>query len=76
MSVDVIIQHSEPMRPSILLTVASLPVPYFWKNVTVHKMCALILSETFLRSIKRDTIIKLYWFSCKVPLFLSDVNET
>jgi hypothetical protein len=76
MSVPVIIQHSEPMRPSILLIVASLAVPYFWKNVIVHKMFSLILSETFLRSIKGDTTIKVYGFSCKVPLFLSAVNET
>jgi hypothetical protein len=26
--------------------------------------------------VKGDMIIKVYWFSCKVPLFLSDVNET
>jgi hypothetical protein len=86
MSVALIIQHSERMRRIILLPLASLAVPYFStlsykghdfrKNIIVHKMFALILSETFLRSIKGDTIIEVYWFSCKVPIFLSAINET
>jgi hypothetical protein len=86
MSVSLIIQHSESMRLIILFPVASLAVPYFStlsykghgfrKNVIVRKICALILSETFLRSIKGDMIIKVYWFSCKLPTFLSDINET
>jgi len=74
------------MRRIILLPVASLAGPYFStlsykgndfrERVIERKMYVLILSETFLRSIKRDTIIKVYWFSCKVPLFLLDINET
>jgi hypothetical protein len=54
----------------------------FWKKVTEHKMRVLIfstlLSETFLilRRNGQDMTKKLYWGSCKVPLFLSDLNET
>ena len=83
---SVIIQLSEPMHLTVFLPVVSLTVPYFStlsykghdfrKNFIVYKICALILSEIFLRNIKGDKIIKVYWFSCKVPLFLSDVNET
>jgi hypothetical protein len=46
------------------------------KKVTEHKICVLnfstILSETFLTVTKfrRDTIINVHWFSCKLPVIL------
>jgi hypothetical protein len=43
--------------------------------------CGLIFSTTLvyniiLRRIQRYIIINVHWFSCKVPLFLPDCNET
>jgi hypothetical protein len=44
----------------------------------VFWFCVQLLSETFLipRRIQRDIIINVDRSSCKVPLFLSDCNET
>ena len=76
------------MRGVILSSVACLAVHFstlsydFFKKVTEHKMCVLIfcatLSKIFLilRRIQRDIIINVRRSSCKVPLFLSDFNET
>jgi hypothetical protein len=51
------------------------------KKSAEHKTRVAISStafETFLilRSTERDMIKNVYWYSCKVPLFLSDFNET
>jgi len=46
------------------------------KKVTVHKLCVLIfstnLSEIFLilRIIRRDAVVKVHRYSCKVPVIL------
>jgi hypothetical protein len=54
----------------------------FRKKVIEHKMCVLnfstIFPETFLilRIIQRDIVINVHRSSCKVPLLLSDFNET
>jgi hypothetical protein len=90
--VALVIQHAKRMRRVILSSVACLPLPHFStlfhkrhdfrKNVTGQKTCVLIfstnLSETFLivRRIKRDITINVHRSSCKVPLLLSDFNET
>ena len=45
---------------------------------SVFRFCPQILSETFLilRRNKQAMIKNVYWSACKVPLFLSDCNET
>jgi hypothetical protein len=91
-SVALVIQHAKRMRRIILSSVACLTVPYFStlshkrhdfrEKVIEHKMCVLIFSqllfETFLilKRIQRDIIINVHRSSCKVPLLLSDFNET
>jgi len=48
----------------------------FQKPVTEHRMCVLIFSTTFVWNIfilwiiRRDTIIYVYRYSCKVPVIL------
>jgi hypothetical protein len=52
------------------------------KMDTEHKMCVLIFSKTFawkiiiLSRIQRDITINVHTSSCKVQLFLSDLNNT
>ena len=52
------------------------------ENIIEHKMCVLILStilsEIFLipRRLQRDIVINVRRFSSKVPIFLSECNET
>ena len=54
----------------------------FGKKVTEYKMCVLIFSTTFiekfiiLKIIQRDIVINVKSSSLKVPLLLSDFNET
>ena len=60
---------------------------YLIKGKTFDKkllklMCVLCLSLIFSETLviltgnKRDMIKNVYWSLCKVPLFLSDFNET
>jgi hypothetical protein len=76
----------------LLSPVVCLAVPHFstlsckqhdfWEKVIVHKMYVLIfslnLSETFLilRRNQWDVVINICSSSCKIPLFLSHINET
>jgi hypothetical protein len=91
-SVALVIQHTKRMRRIILWSVVCPAVPYistlshkrhdFRKKVIEYKMCVLtflqLLSATFLilRRIQLDITINVHRSSCKVPLFLSDFNET
>jgi hypothetical protein len=81
-SIALITQHAEGMRPIVLSSAAYLAVPRFstlshkrhdfWENVNEHAICASIfstaLSQTFLiaRRIERDAIKNLHWSSFKV----------
>jgi hypothetical protein len=91
-SVVSVIQHAKRMRRIILPSVACLAVPYFytlshkrhdfWKKLLnikcVFWFSVQLLSETFLilRRIQRDIIINIHRSLRKVPLLLSDFNET
>jgi hypothetical protein len=54
----------------------------FRKIIIEYEMCVLIFSTTFVWNIShcknnlRDMVVNVYWSSCNVPLFLSDLNET
>jgi hypothetical protein len=92
MSVALVIQHVKRMRRIILWSVACLAVPYFSTlshkrhdfrgKVIEHKMCVLIFCTTLvwrifiLGRIQRDIVINVHRSACKVPLLLSDFNET
>ena len=70
------------MRCITLSSVVCLAVPCFstlshnwhnfWKNVNEHRMCVLILSETFLilRRNEHDTIKNIPRPSCKAPIIV------
>jgi len=78
------------MQSAKMSSVPCPAVQYFstlchkWHHFFVieHKVCVLIslqhLCETFLilRRIQRNVIENVYRSSCKVPLLLSDCNET
>ena len=48
------------------------------KLLNIKYVLLQLLSETFhiLRRIQRDIIMNVHRYSCKVPLFLTDFNET
>jgi hypothetical protein len=91
-SVTLVIQHAKRMRRIVLLSVVCLALPYFstlshklhdfgkkFLNIKyVFWFFLQLLSETFLilRRIQRDIIINVHRSLCKVPLLLSDFNET
>jgi hypothetical protein len=90
--VALFIQHLTRMRHTVASFVTPLASPRFLlyplegtifrKKVTEHKICVMIFStilfKTFitLRKNQRDIVINVETSSSKVPLFLSNFNET
>jgi hypothetical protein len=91
-SVALVIQHAKRMRSIILSSVACLALLYVstlshkrhdFRKKLLNIKCVFwfflqLLSETFLilRRIQRDIIINVHRSLCKVPLLLSDFNES
>ena len=83
-SVTLVIQHAMRMRHVIIcgLPDSNTFFPYYLINGTIwgrggvngHKVCVLIFSTTLIRNTmrrnERDTVTKIYMYSCKVPFIL------
>ena len=82
-SVALVIQHAKRMRCIILSSMTCLALAHFltlshkrhdiWKNVTEHKKCVLIVSETFGSNIchlKNNPARFYHKCTCKAPVVL------